>query len=942
MNTEKKTMWRLLSVSVGVFLWLTSAATAADPAPRPVLHLTNDGYAAGEPRASDDPRVLRWRSPAFARPLDFPLSVVNAVHYPVPGPPPKPAGEYCFELADDDVLYGDLLGLTEDEVKVRSPRLGLVHLRREQVRRLYRWQGADLVYLGPNGLAGWKDPAATPRWHDEGGQLVTDQPGATVFGDLGLPERAVIEFELSWKQPPDFVFALGVDDRDATAKQAFRFEVLRGELVAVGESARDADLAPVLTIGPGEGRVRLQAYLDQKQRRLILLTRGGKHLATLAIDDNKPQVHPGVRLTSTKGDLRLEHLRVTRWNGVPPREARDQARLHRTDGSVVYGRLVAFDPDSKQFTVRDGTEETRVKQDTVADVFLSPPADRGGSARPAPGGQDRTLRVVYRDGSRLSGTPTRIEDAHVNLNCPGVKEPLRLPLDGVRSLIPLWRGGGVETPSPAGRLGRLELDGLRLKGWLADASGPQDAGGLVWHPDLCLNASALLRGQSGRIVYRDPPPKPSAAELHPAVPGGPGIVVGVGQGQAVMVGNQWVVVGQAVGNARPSTPPTVRPPSTGRPSLHLRSGDTIPCEVVRIDEKGVTFKSPVAKATFVEHDKIKSIELAPAHDESEITEAKRDRLLTLPRMQKPSPPTHLICSKNGDFLRGRIVEMDDAKLKIEVRLETREVPRDRVAQIIWLHPDELTGGKPAPAAGPPPADRVQTLRSDGKRMTFVLEGADHQTIFGTSDVLGAYRADLAGLDQLLFGKSIEQSAEELADHRWKLHPAPEPKYVQAEAAGASGPSGTESPLVGQPAFAFRLDRLDGGTFHLADRKGKVIVLDFWATWCGPCLQSLPLVEGVVREFADKGVELVAVNMEEQPQQVRAMLERHKLNMPVVLDRDGVVAAKYAVTAIPQTVVIDREGKVARLYVGGGKNTAESLRKALQELTGAPPAPAAAP
>ena len=97
--------------------------------------------------------------------------------------------------------------------------------------------------------------------------------------------------------------------------------------------------------------------------------------------------------------------------------------------------------------------------------------------------------------------------------------------------------------------------------------------------------------------------------------------------------------------------------------------------------------------------------------------------------------------------------------------------------------------------------------------------------------------------------------------------------------------------------------------------------------------------GSGRELADKGVELLAVNMEEQPDQVKATLERHKLKFPVALDRDGVVAAKYAVTAIPQTVVIDRDGKVARLYVGGGKKTADALRKVLQELTAAPPAPA---
>jgi peroxiredoxin len=95
---------------------------------------------------------------------------------------------------------------------------------------------------------------------------------------------------------------------------------------------------------------------------------------------------------------------------------------------------------------------------------------------------------------------------------------------------------------------------------------------------------------------------------------------------------------------------------------------------------------------------------------------------------------------------------------------------------------------------------------------------------------------------------------------------------------------------------------------------------------------MPLVDGVTREFAGRGVELVAVNMEESPEQVKPMLERHKFKMPVALDRDGVAAARYSVTSLPQVVVIDRDGKVARLFIGAGKTMVESLRKALEELS----------
>jgi len=821
-------------------------------------------------------------------------------------------GEYCFELAGDDVLYGNLLGLTGDEVEVDVARIGRVHLRREQIGRFYPCHGTDSLYLGPDGLAGWKDPGTPPQWRDEGGQLVTDRSGASLLGDFGIPAKAVIEFELSWKRKPDFVLALGVNDQNATVQYAFRLEIWDNDLVAVAESDRDADVASIEELGPDEGHIRLQVYLDQAQGRVLLFSRNGKPLATLSIKAKKRQILSAVRLTNQKGDVRLEYLRITHWKDVRPhQEWKDQSRLQRMDGSVVYGQLVAYDAKLKKFTLREGKTETLVNQGAVADVFLS------ASLNVPTASADRTLRVVYHDGSRFSGKLTRIEDTHLSLTCPGVKEPLRLPLAGVRSLVALSKRDGPAPPVADGRPGRLEMDGVQLKGRLVTGTEQPIASCLVWRSNLGLNASPLPYNVSGRIVYKEPPPPkpPVPAVRRPMIRG---------QAKQVTDANR------------------AQRPTEGRRSMHLRSGDTIPCEVERIDEKGVTLKTPLSDVTFVPHEKIQSVELIATTDSPRLNKTKRERLLTLPRMQKDSPPTHLICSTNGDFLRGRILEMDSTRLRVEVRLEARDIPRERVAQIIWLHPEELAGQKVSPtAAASARAMRVQTLRAPDDRLTFVAQKLEHNTLSGLSDILGPCKADLAGVDELLFGAFIDQSASKLAYHLWKLHYAAEPKFTQG-GAPAGGLTGMESPLVGQPAFAFNLDLLDGRQFKLADHKGRLIVLDFWATWCGPCTQSMPLIDGVVREFAGQQVELIAVNLEEQPEQIKSMLERHKLKVAVALDRDGVVAAKYNVTAIPQTVVIDREGKVARLFVGGGQNTADSLRKALQELSVAKPAPAATP
>lgn len=984
------------------WLLLIGIVFAGDGKPKSTLHLVNDGFMPGELHGSDDSKVIRWQCPLFASALEFPVNAIKSVEYEVEGKPPAAVGELCFELINNDFLYGDLVELTDSEVVLTSSRLGRVQLRRDHVARIYRYAGADSIYLGPNGFTGWKDRSATNQWRDDGGQLQTDQMGATLFGDLGIPDKAMITLELSWQRKPDFVLALGADEAESARQHGFHVEVWDDDLVAVAEAGREADVASLKKIGQGPGRIRIQAYFDQSKGRLILLSPGGKTLATLNTHPSKPEIHPGLRLRNGRGEVRLEYVRISRWNGQTPREAReDQPRLHRTDGSIVYGRIMSYDAKAKEFTLRDGENTTTIKQSTLADLYLMPSAgldkaiDRSKKATAKDSSAtttdpDGTVRVAFRDGERCSGLLSRIDDANLILTCTGVVQPLRIPLADIR-MITVPRPGELPNHIAEGKRGRLEIDGLSLKGWLVDGSESAKASCLAWQPDVGLNAAPLVRGLSGRIVYRESPagvaakfpnqqfdvdidvmvaqareaqlaarklaekaaaikPAQLATERERAAREVELRAAKAAQLDAMRAVEQRMVLVQRAQLAmqRGTRLAPVRPawalPSGGKPALHLRSGDTIPCEITGMDEKGVFIKTPDSDATFVAHDKLKSAELLASWDSSQIDEVKRDRLLTLPRLQKDSPPTHLICSKNGDFLRGRIVAMDDAELKVEVRLETKTLPRERISQIIWLHADELTG-KPA-AAAPSVAGqktRVQTIRPNGDRLTFIAEKADLKRVSGKSEILGPCHVALADVDQVLFGSFIEESAALLAYHLWRLHHAAEPIFAQGDENGPrpGNITGLESPLVGQPAFAFNLDMLDGTKFHLADRKGKIVVLDFWATWCGPCMQAMPMTEEIVLGFADQQVELVAVNLEEQAATIKSVLERHKLKVPVVLDRDGSVAARYSVTAIPQTVLIDREGKIVRLFVGGGKNAADALREAIKEVIenkGTPKAP----
>jgi thiol-disulfide isomerase/thioredoxin len=874
--------------------------------------LTNGDFVQGHLADTSDQTSLHWHSRLFARPLVFPMDRVANVQYSAPGEPPARLAEYCFELAHGDVLFGSLRGLSDTDAELEIPRCGRIHVRRDHISRLFRCRSEDLIYGGPSGLTGWKrsSPEAwRATWRDDEGVPATDQADVFLYGDFKIPAQAAIEFELSWKKKADFVFALDVDENPKTLQRAFRFEVWDSDIVVHRETEREADVVSVQQVKPGAGQLHLQTYLDRKQGRLLVFSETGLKLADLQIRPREAQEHTGLWLANKRGDVRLDRLRIRRWDGVAPHEVPVKgARVQRADGSLIRGQLTAFDPVANLFTVRDSQgETTRVAADQISSVFLSPVMNATG---PAP-----AFRVVYQDGTQFSGTLSGIENGHILLESHGIRQPLRLPIAELRSLSVLDHRKAAAPPAVQGRTGTLEIDGIRLRGQLVDGRAEGDASCLVWQPEHSDSGSPLRPGLSGRIVYREPPPPPPPA------------------GRARVEQRRVVVrdgVARVVSNDE-------RPTSTkGTRSLHLRSGDTIPCEVEKIDERGVTFQTPFSHATFVEHAQVKAVELSTVQSALKLNKAKRERLLTLPRMQRGSPPTHLICSSNGDFLRGRLLDMDQKSLRVEIRLESKELERQRVSQIIWLHEDELDGAEPLadpPSAVPHAAGtRVQVLRSDGVRFTFLADKLAAQTLSGTSDVLGACDADLSQVDQLVFGGAIEKAAKDLVYHQWTMHNAIDPKFAQS-AEGQAPPDlvpGTESALVGKPAPDFELGLVGGAKFRLADSRGKIVVLDFWATWCGPCMQAMPLIEKAVDEF-DGQVQLIAVNLEETDQQISAALERHNIRVTSALDRNGAVAAKYAVTAIPQTMVIDRAGTVARVFVGGGPHLGDQLREALQGL-----------
>ncbi|MBM3839549.1 MAG: TlpA family protein disulfide reductase [Verrucomicrobia bacterium] len=140
-------------------------------------------------------------------------------------------------------------------------------------------------------------------------------------------------------------------------------------------------------------------------------------------------------------------------------------------------------------------------------------------------------------------------------------------------------------------------------------------------------------------------------------------------------------------------------------------------------------------------------------------------------------------------------------------------------------------------------------------------------------------------------------------------------------------------LLSQPWGINRLLGLkdvDGKPVKSSDFAGKVVILDFWATWCGPCRQEIPGFVELQKQYGKEGLVIVGVSLDDQgPKIVKPFMKKYEINYPIVMD-DGKTADLFGgVEAIPTTFVIDREGKIAHKHVGyAPKNQFEKEIKAL--------------
>jgi peroxiredoxin len=296
----------------------------------------------------------------------------------------------------------------------------------------------------------------------------------------------------------------------------------------------------------------------------------------------------------------------------------------------------------------------------------------------------------------------------------------------------------------------------------------------------------------------------------------------------------------------------------------------------------------------------------PARNDFKAAEAPTDRL---PSSKVPQPARALLEQQNPALMCA-IVDDAGKFLTESIADDTKEVARE---------PDITLNGKPA---------IVLNFKADKVDYKVLLDPDTHllrQIILDYKRILTATLPE-AKKDLLTYDYATIKPNDPATKSEAFAWAVPE---GAKDAGAASAGEGDAMALVNQDAPDFKLKGMDGKPVSLADFKGQVVILDFWATWCGPCQASLPGLNKIHKELKAKGLQTFAVDLEESKDTIQPVAAQLCPDIPVLLDEESKVAGLYGVNGIPQTVVIGRDGKVKKVFIGAGNES--NIRSAAESL-----------
>lgn len=163
-----------------------------------------------------------------------------------------------------------------------------------------------------------------------------------------------------------------------------------------------------------------------------------------------------------------------------------------------------------------------------------------------------------------------------------------------------------------------------------------------------------------------------------------------------------------------------------------------------------------------------------------------------------------------------------------------------------------------------------------------------------------------------------------------------PKSSLARLAGAASLLvglllGSANVQANEQAPDFTLKSKENGNIRLSEQRGNIVLVNFWASWCGPCRDELPEMEALYQEYQDLGFEILAINVDDEASKADVLLDDIEVSFPVLYDTSGEVSKLYDVNAMPTTVMIDRDGNQRLIHLGYRAGDEKKYEKAIKIL-----------
>lgn len=955
-----------------------------------VISLADGSIGYGRLLPNSEDGQVNFSVDGFVTPFAFPQSSIRSVRK-IPSETEKPkkvaSNTWLFRLRDRQQIVGEIKSLTSESLVVLTAHSGELTVPRNQLLRIERSsQSGDLV-KGVIRADEWKDPNDSKLWKVNANRISTSSTGVRLVADFSLPVRSEIRLSIRWNRKPNFAINLGVDSKTPANDAQNQWGVPAGhKLPTVGKKRTFAsietwaeDLAfvreseggsMIKNLGQLTGNsCNLTLFLDISAGLAVAQTSDGKLHKLTAPSTMIAGKLQALEIQNFGGSISIESFEVCKWNGQLPIEFAEKSGLvKRSKDGDLQAIVDGWNAESKSWLLSAENEvstlpenelvvgtvsiekpietptETSTESPNASQIAKAEPANEASSVttadEPAPQVQ---VSVVTNDGSRLLGSIMKSNTDAIEVKSLATSSIVSIPVAEIREInvaSPIASStAAVAKESPTHATALIATTGLsEIRGTLLSDLPDARTTALVWQPSLALNASELDYERSGEISSTkfvpkeiEPTEEPNASSTPQAQPQAGGFLQLFG------------IAGGAPANANQQPKPdkkktgdNVAKDTGSSTQIRFRSGDSAPAKILLINESGVRFESERTSTTFAPDTTIDQIVFRTLKKES-ITPEQRKRLLTVPRAQQNDPPTHLLISTAGDFLRGRLLEANQQRASIDVRGEILEFPIEEIAEIIWLYNRDwkTPKEKSETVAEPKSENNVKTMvyavLGKDQGMAIIPKSVVNSEILGKSELLGDSRIKLPDLLALYWGPNTSEKARALRSKIYALTLAQQPRDTGGDESGGGTSSGSNAhPLVGKPAPEFGLKNLKGESIQLKKLGGQIIVLDFWASWCGPCMQAMPQLEQMMGEFDQSRVRLLAINIQESKSKIELALKRLNIEPEVLLDVDGEIAASYSANAIPQTVIIDPSGTVSHVFVGGGNQVLNQIRQALNE------------